>query len=94
MGKFIVTTVVFSALAAATLGLAGAAGAVPQGQTAAETAASLQAAGYRVAFNGSVSAPLSQCSVTGTHPSLDDSASLTQKENNTVFIDVSCPSKD
>jgi hypothetical protein len=92
--KFIVTTMGFGALAAAALGQAGPAAAVPQGQTAAQTAASLQAQGYRVAFNGSLSAPLSECSVTGTHPSLDDSASLADKENTTVFIDVSCPSKD
>ena len=94
MTKFIVTTMGFSALAAAALGLAGPAVAVPQGQTAAETAAGLEAEGYRVAFNGSVSAPLSECSVLGTHPRLDDSASQAEKENTTVYIDVSCPSKD
>jgi hypothetical protein len=59
MSKFIVTTLGFSALVAATLGLAVPAEAVPQGQTAAQTAAGLQAQGYRVAYNGSLSAPLS-----------------------------------
>jgi hypothetical protein len=94
MSKFIVTTLGFGALAAAALGLAGPAGAVSQGQTAAETAASLQAEGYRVAFNGSVSASLSECSVLGTHPDLDDAASQAEKANTTVYIDVSCPSED
>ena len=94
MSKFIVTTAVFGALGAAALGLAGSAAAFPQGGTAADTAASLSAEGYRVAFNGSVSASLSECSVTGTHPRLDDAATRAEKENTTVFIDVSCPSMD
>jgi hypothetical protein len=94
MSKFIVTTAAFGALAAAALGLAGTAAAFPQGGTAADTAATLSAEGYRVAFNGSVSAPLSECAVTGTHPSLDAAATRAEKENTTVFIDVSCPSKD
>jgi hypothetical protein len=94
MSKFIVTTAAFGALAAAALGLAGTAAAFPQGGTAADTAASLAAEGYRVAFNGSVSAPLSECAVTGTHPSLNAAATRVEKENTTVFIDVSCPSKD
>lgn len=92
--KFIVTTAAFGALASAALGLAGTVAAFPQGGTAADTAASLTAEGYRVAFNGSVSAPLSECSVTGTHPSINASATRAEKENTTVFIDVSCPSKD
>jgi hypothetical protein len=94
MSKFIVTTAALGALAAAALGLAGTAAAFPQGGTAADTAASLAAEGYRVAFNGSVSVPLSECSVTGTHPSINASATPAEKENTTVFIDVSCPSKD
>jgi hypothetical protein len=94
MSRFIITTAVFGALATAALGLASTATAVPQGATAADTASSLSAEGYRVAFNGSVSAPLSECAVTGTHPRLDDSATRAQKENTTVFIDVSCPSMD
>jgi hypothetical protein len=93
MSKFIATTAAFGAAAAA-LGLAGTAAAFPQGGTAADTAATLSAEGYRVAFNGSVSAPLSECAVTGTHPSLDAAATRAEKENTTVFIDVSCPSKD
>jgi hypothetical protein len=94
MNKVIVTTAAFGALAAAALGLAGSAAAFPQGGTAADTAAGLASEGYRVAFNGSVSAPLSECSVTGTHPRLDDAATRAEKENTTVFIDVSCPSMD
>ena len=93
MSKSIVTTAAFGVLAAA-LSLAGTAAAFPQGGTAADTAASLAAEGYRVAFNGSVSAPLSECAVTGTHPSLNASATRAENENTTVFIDVSCPSKD
>jgi hypothetical protein len=94
MSKFIVTAAAFGTLAAAALGLAGTAGAVPQGGTAADTAASLEAEGYNVAFNGSVSAPLSECAVLGVHPRLDDAATRAEKENSTVFIDVSCPSME
>jgi hypothetical protein len=45
-----------------------------------------------VQLNGIVSSPLSQCSVTGIHPKLIDSASFDEKQNTTVFVDVSCPS--
>jgi len=49
----------------------------------------LQASGYDVEFNDSITAPLSDCLVTGEHPY------VTQPEPaggfETVYIDVSCP---
>jgi hypothetical protein len=92
MTRFLVTTVTAGALAAAALGLAGTAAAFPSGGSAADTVTSLEAEGYNVQLNGIASAPLSRCSVTGIHPKLNDSASIAEKQNTTVFIDVSCPS--
>jgi hypothetical protein len=44
-----------------------------------------------VQVNGITASPLSPCSVTGIHPTLDDSASLDEKQHTIVSIDVSCP---
>ena len=89
MKKFAITTSIFGALAATALGLAGAAAAVPTGSSAADTVSSLQAQGYNVQLNGSATAPLSQCAVTGVHgysPGRIDSTQFT-----TVYVDISCP---
>ena len=68
MGKFIVTAGVLGALAATTLGCAGSAAAAPTGAASAgDTVKSLQAQGYNVQINGSVTSPLSECLVTGVH---------------------------
>lgn len=94
MSRFIFATVAAGALAAAALGPAGTAAAFPSSGTAADTVASLESEGYRVALNGTVSDSLSRCAVTGIHPRLDDSATLEERQNTTVFVDVSCPPMD
>ena len=90
MKKFAITTSIFGALAATALGLAGAAAAASTGgSSAADTVSSLQAQGYNVQLNGSATAPLSQCAVTGVHgdsPGRVDSTQFT-----TVYVDISCP---
>jgi hypothetical protein len=94
MRKFVVTTVTVGTLWAAALGLADAAAAFPGDGSAADTAASLRAQGYQVQINGGTpGVQLSRCTVTGINPAtLDDSASLQQRQHTLVTIDVSCPS--
>ena len=90
MKKFTITTATVGALAATTLGLAGAAAAAPTGgSSASDTVNSLQAQGYKVQLNGSVTAPLSQCLVTGVHG--DSAARHDPTVFTTVYVDVSCP---
>ena len=87
MKGFTIATATVGALAATALGLAGVAAAAPTGgSSASETVNSLQAQGYNVQLNGSVTAPLAQCTVTGVH---GDSASPTTFT--TVYVDVACP---
>jgi hypothetical protein len=94
MRKFVVTTVTAGALSAAALALAGAAAAFPGDGSAADTVANLRAQGYQVQVNGGTAGvALSRCSVTGINPNtLDDLASLQQKQHTLVTVDVSCPS--
>ena len=89
MKKFAITTSIFGALAATALGLAGAAAAVPTGSSAADTVSSLQAQGYNVQLNGSATAPLSQCAVTGVHG--DSPGRIDSTQFTTVYVDISCP---
>jgi hypothetical protein len=90
MGKFIVTAGVLGALAATTLGCAGSAAAAPTGAASAgDTVKSLQAQGYNVQINGSVTSPLSECLVTGVHGVPTTRTDPTQFV--TVYVDVSCP---
>jgi hypothetical protein len=85
MKKFTITAATISALTAGALGLAGATVAAPTGgSSAADVVNSLQSQGYNVQFNGSVTAPLSDCIVTGVH---GDSGI----KYSTVYVDVSCP---
>lgn len=90
MMKFTTTAATVGVMAATALGLAGAAAAAPTGgSSAADTVRSLQAQGYDVQLNGSVTAPLSRCLVTGVH---GDSAGPTgPTQFTTVYVDVSCP---
>lgn len=54
--------------AAAALGLAGTATAVPfGGSSAADTVATLPSQGFSVQINGTVNVPLSRCTTTGVH---------------------------
>jgi hypothetical protein len=90
MKKFTITTFIFGALAATAVGLAGAAAAAPTGSSAADTVSSLQAEGYNVQLNGSATAPLSQCAVTGVHG--DSPGRIDSTQFSTVYVDISCPS--
>lgn len=90
MNKFTITTSIFGALAATALGLAGAAAAASTGgSSAADTVSSLQAQGYNVQLNGSATAPLSQCAVTGVHG--DSPGRIDSTQFTTVYVDISCP---
>ena len=94
MQKFLITSLTAGALTAAALGLAGTASAFPHAETAADAIDELKTQGYNVQINGLVQAPLSECTATGVHPSLDNTATLQEKEHTQVFVDVSCPSND
>jgi hypothetical protein len=90
MKKFTTTATIVGALAAAALGLAGAAAAAPSGgASAGDTVKNLEARGYNVQLNGSVTAPLSQCLVTDVHGEPADGVHPTQFTS--VYVDVNCP---
>lgn len=83
-----------SAFAAAAVGLAGTAAASTStgGGNAGDTVANLQKQGYSVQLNGSVSAPLSQCTVTDVHgASALPAGQSSAMSSTTVYVDVSCP---
>lgn len=91
MKKLTITTAAAGALAAAALGLAGAAAAAPSGVTsAADTVANLRAQGYNVQINGTSAGSLSSCTVTGVHGL---SAMKDPSAFDTVYVDISCPSR-
>jgi hypothetical protein len=82
-------------LAAAAPGLAGTAAAAPTGSSSAgDVVNSLQSQGYSVQINGSATAPLSDCRVTGVHgvPNTDGAGRRSDPTQfTTVYVDVSCP---
>jgi hypothetical protein len=99
MKKLAITAAAVGALAATAVGLAGTAGAVQQGGSAADVIKMLQDQGYSVRLNGSTTAPLPDCTVTGIHGltmTLTPDGlmvMMTQSSHfDTVYIDVSCPS--
>jgi hypothetical protein len=91
MRKFVVAVEAASALTAAALGLPAIAAADPG--TADVVVNNLETQGYNVQYLPSVPRSLlPQCSVKGIHPSsLDQSASLQEKQHTLVQVDVSCP---
>jgi hypothetical protein len=89
MKKFTITAGILCALATTTMVLAGAAAAAPTGgASAADIVKSLETQGYSVQINGSVTAALSQCLVTGVH---GDTLKKDPTQFSTVYVDVSCP---
>ncbi len=87
-------TLAAGALTAAALGLAGTATAFPGNGSAEDTISGLKSDGFKVELNGSTNnQPLSRCSVQGLHPLLSNLADLplAEKQNTTVFVDISCP---
>jgi hypothetical protein len=90
MKKFAFSTAVTGIVVAAAVGWCGAAQAAPTGDASAgDTIRSLQGQGYNVQINGSVTAPLTQCLVTGVHGLPTSSAVPTGFT--TVYVDVDCP---
>jgi hypothetical protein len=90
MKKFTITATTVGALAVAALGLASATAATPTGGSrASDTVKNLEAQGYNVQLNGSVSGPLSQCKVTGVHG--QPASRIGPTQFTTVYVDVNCP---
>jgi hypothetical protein len=90
MTKLAHITVAVGVAAGTLLGLAASATAAPSNTGSAEnTISRLQSLGYNVALNGSVTAPLSVCSVLGVHPG--DPGTAPPKQFTTIWVDVSCP---
>jgi hypothetical protein len=102
MRSFTIPVIAAGAIAAAALGLAGAANAAPAGPvTAAETVGQLQAEGYHVILNKIGTSPLDQCVVSSVRPGqtfsrMDSGAPgamddiVTTVTSKTVYVDVSC----
>jgi hypothetical protein len=102
MKSFTLPVIVAGAFAAATLGLAGTAGAAPSGVTdAAQTVGQLQASGFDVIVNKLGTAPLNQCVVSAVRPGqtfsrMDSGAPgamddiVTTVTAMTVYVDVAC----
>lgn len=89
MKKLAITTATVGALAAAAVGFAGAAAAVPTGSSAADTVKNLQDQGYNVQLNGTATGLLSRCTVTDVHGLAG--TMRTTGEFDTVYVDVFCP---
>ena len=88
MRKISFTVAAATTFTAAALGLAGTAVAAPTGRgNAADAVKELQAEGYNLQINGSVTDPLSACATTGVHGVLPTTGS----SFTTVYVDVSCP---
>lgn len=88
MKKISLTIAAATAFSALAVGLAGTAAAAPTGGgNAADAVKELQAQGYSVQINGSVTDALTACATTGVHgvPAAG-SHSFT-----TVYVDVTCP---
>jgi hypothetical protein len=102
MKSFTLPAVTAGAIAAAALGLAGAAGAAPSGAVdALQTVGQLQARGFDVIVNKFGTAPLDQCSVSAVRPGqtfsrMDSGAPgamddiVTTVTAMTVYVDVAC----
>ena len=94
MKTIAIATLATGALTAAALGLAGTAAAFPGNGSAEDTISGLKSDGFKVELNGSTNnQPLSRCSVQGLHPLLSNLTDLplAEKQNTTVFVDISCP---
>jgi NADPH:quinone reductase-like Zn-dependent oxidoreductase len=102
MRSFILPAFAAGAIATATLGFAGAAGAAPSGAPdASQTVRQLQASGFDVIVNKVGTAPLDQCVVSAVRPgqtfSRTDSGApgamgdiVTTVNAMTVYVDVAC----
>ena len=96
MRKISFTAAAAMTFTAAAVGLAGTATAAPTGGGNADDAVKeLQAEGYNVQINGSVTDPLSACVTTGVYgvPTAGNSSGPRSGPLSftTVYVDVSCP---
>lgn len=90
MKRYAHITVAVGALAGAVLGLMPIAAAAPASVGSAQDVVNrLTALGYSVGLNGSKTAPLSDCTVTGIHPG--DPGTTAARQFTTIWIDISCP---
>jgi hypothetical protein len=99
MSRFGFTVAAATALTGMALGLAGTAEAAPTGGgNAADTVNELRAGGYNIQINGSVSAPLSECTTTAVHGVPNAAGSTGPRSGPSTFtnveVDVSCPVYD
>ena len=62
---------------------------VADAESAADTIRDLEAQGYTVAINGSITAALERCSVTAIHN--PDRSNGKPDRSTTIYVDVSCP---
>ena len=92
MSKSVITAAALGAFVAA-LGAPATAAAGPLDGSADVVVNNLKSQGYNVQVNGgSAGVPLSRCTVSGVHPSLNESDSLQEKQHTLVTVDLSCPS--
>lgn len=88
MTKMTFTMAAATGLSALALGLAGTAAAAPTGGgNAADAVKVLQAQGYSVQINGSVTDALTACETTGVH----GVSGAGTRSFSTAYVDVSCP---
>ncbi|KRQ26085.1 hypothetical protein AOT93_24060 [Mycobacteroides sp. H110] len=83
-GGSLMNRIAFSIVGASLLAVAGVATAGPAGATADDTVNSLKSEGYNVQINGTPSANLSACTVTGVKKDAGGA-------NPTAYVDISCP---
>ena len=92
MRKISFTVAAATTSTAAALGLAGTAVAASTGGgNAADAVKELQAEGYNVQINGSVTDPLSACATTGVHGVPAAGPHTGPLSFTTVYVDVACP---
>ncbi len=97
--KIILTTAAFGIAVGTALCTPGVAAAIPTSGSAADVVKALQDQGYSVQFNGTLSGPLSRCTVDGVHGLTvmmmpDGSLMMRMDPNNppgVAYVDLSCP---
>ena len=96
--KFAMTAATICIAVSAALCTPGIAAAIPTSGSAADVVKALQDQGYSVQFNGTLSGPLSRCTVDGVHGLTvmmmpDGSLMMRMDPNNpgVAYVDLSCP---
>lgn len=90
MKRYAYMIVAAAAMAGAVFAFAPTAAAAPSNVgSAQDTVNRLQGLGYNVQLNGTKSAPLSECNVTGVWPG--DPGTAPPRQFTTIWLDISCP---